>query len=375
MKIVLLARSLDFGGAERQLVLLARGLHERGHRVDVVVFYAGAKLEDELKRMGIPVHDLRKRGRWDTIGFLYRAYRLVRRLRPRVLHAYLIAPNLVSVLLKVLLPDLRIVWGVRASNMDLRHYDRFSRVTFRAGCLLSGIADRILVNSNAGLEYHRRHGYPSARMRVIPNGIDTDRFRPSGDARRHTRAEWGVGHNQRIIGLAARLDPMKDHDNFLEAARMLAGERGDVRFVCVGDGPPDYRRALRRAGEPLENVGKLRWEPARADMAQVLNGFDVATSSSRFGEGFSNAIGEAMACGVPCVVTDVGDSAKIVGPLGRVVPPSDPARLAAGWRETLDRHPGNPRQDVRERIVRRYSVRALVERTEAELIALGEAGG
>ena len=371
LKVVLLTRSLSAGGAERQLTLLAKGLAARGHQVTVVRFYAGGALENELANSAVAIRTLGKTGRWDTIRFLRRLVAILRAERPDVLHSYLVVSNLLTALLRPLLPATRLVWGVRASNVDLRYYDWLQRATFSLSCRASRFADKIIVNSTAGLLYHRDHGYPAEKMVVIPNGIDTNRFRPDSVVREKIRAEWGVEDDQVLIGLVARLDPMKDHGTFLEAASLLAKYRPHVRFVCVGDGPLSYARAIQARSERFGLSHLIIWAGARTDMPNMYNAFDISTSSSSFGEGFSNAIGEAMACGVPCVVTDVGDSAQIVGECGLIVPPRNAHAMTAAWESLLSSNVGARQamgQAARDRVLSLYSVERLIDRTESVLL-------
>ena len=362
LKILFLIRSLSIGGAERQLVILAKGLHQQGHEVSVAIFYAGGPLEKELHETGIPVFALHKSGRWNVLPFFMRLVRVVWKLKPRVIYGFLGTPNILSAFLKPIFPKIRMVWGVRASNMDLDRYDWLARAGYRLECWLSRFADLIICNSRAGLEYAAAHGFPRGKMTVIPNGIDTERFKPDAAARTRVREEWGIAENEILIGLVARLDPMKDHPTFLRAAAMLARERPDVRFVCVGDGPESYRAELHRLTIELGLDGKLILAGARRDMPAVFNALDIASSSS-YGEGFSNAIAEAMACGVPCVVTDVGDSALIVGETGGVVPPSRPDALCEGFRLMRGRLGPDLRDAVRASIVNRFTSDVLITDT------------
>jgi len=373
MRIAFLTRSLNYGGAERQLVTLARGLAARGHEVHVGVFYSGGPLAADLSDCPVRLHELGKRGRWDVAGFLWRTRRFLRRVEPEVLHGYLVAPNLVSLLLGRRRHGTRVVWGVRASDMDLDRYDWLARATFGLSRRLAGRADLIIANSEAGLRFHADRGYPGDRMVCIPNGIDTAHFRPDPESGRACRNEWDAGHGVRLIGHVGRLDPMKDHPTFLAAAARLARERGDVRFVCVGAGPPAYAAELQRKAQELGLASRLVWAGSRDDMPAVFNALDLFASSSCFGEGFPNVVAEAMACGVPCVVTDVGDSARVVGDLGTVVPPGDPDRLAAGWREQLDREPPFSAALLHRHIAQEFPVDALIERTESRLCGLREA--
>jgi glycosyltransferase involved in cell wall biosynthesis len=161
---------------------------------------------------------------------------------------------------------------------------------------------------------------------------------------------------------------MKDHPVFLEAAALLANKREDTRFVCVGDGPDDYRAQLQAQAKRLGLDKRLLWVAAPKDMPAVYNALDIHVSSS-CGEGLSNVICEAMACGVRCVVTDVGDSAWVVGDQGEVIPPKNPRALMEAIKSVLD----GKRYDsahIRKRVVSQLSVNSLVTATEDVLSAL-----
>ncbi len=370
MKIVFLIRSLDVGGAETQLVFLAKGLRAAGHAVVVAEFYAGGRLEQPLREAAVPLRALGKRGRWDVIGFLARLIAMVKAERPDVVHSYLVGPNVLMAILKPLFPRVKLVWGVRASNMELRRYDWLARITFSASCRLARFADLIIANSNAGKDYHVAQGYPAKRVAVIVNGIDVARFRPDIGARERVRREWGVATGQKLIGLVGRFDPMKDHPNFLRAAVAVARARANTRFVCVGDGDENYRRELRALALELGLADRMQWHGARDDMPAVYNALDILVSASSFGEGFSNAVAEAMACCIPCVVTDVGDSARIVAGTGAIVPPNDAEALANGCLVMLDRLAQAPGIAARERVASLFDADALVRNTIAALARL-----
>jgi glycosyltransferase involved in cell wall biosynthesis len=363
--ITLLIRSLECGGAERQLVELAKGLHNSGQKVSVLTFYPGGILEDDLHRAGIPVYSLDKRGRWDVLPFAIRLCRAVSRHDTQVLYAFLGISCIMSILVKLVRPRLRVVWGVRASNMDLGRYDWLARFSYKLECMLSRFADLIIVNSNAGKTYALANGFPEEKTIVIPNGIDTDRYRPDAVARDTLRAEWNITDKDTLIGLVARLDPMKDHPVFLRAAAKLAPALDNVRFVCVGDGPEPYRSELFDLAERLGLKQKIIWAGARKDMTAVYNAIDILVLSSRT-EGFPNVIAEAMACGTPCVATDVGDAAYVIGNSGLIVSPGDSDGLADGILgfinlQTIDRQ--NSSGNVRNRILDQFSAQSLTKNT------------
>jgi glycosyltransferase involved in cell wall biosynthesis len=338
-------------------------LRARGRRVHVATFYPDGELAPELAAAGVPLTSLDKRGRWDLASVSFRLVQLIRRERPQVLHPYLPDPNLLTAVLRPVLPRLRLVWGVRAAYMDLSNYDWVARASNWTAAVLSRRADAIIVNSHAGELYLRTRGYPADRLHVVPNGIDTAHFRYDSAGRDRVRAEWGVPRTAPLIGLVARIDPIKDHRTFLRGAAHLTARRSDVRFVCVGAGPTAYERDLREEASALGLDGRIRWAGGRTDMPAVYSALDVATSTSS-GEGFPNAVAEAMACGTPCVVTNVGDSAWIVGALGEVMPSGAPAAVAAGWERLLADDRRRVRTSQRERVIREFSVELLVTRTE-----------
>jgi glycosyltransferase involved in cell wall biosynthesis len=266
-----------------------------------------------------------------------------------------------------------VVWGLRASDLDFTKYAWPLGALFRLGAWLSPLADVLVVNSEAGRRFHAARGYATGRMVVIPNGIDTERFRPDAASGAAARAAWGVPEGASLVGLVARVDPMKGHEVFLRAAARLARELPRMWFACVGGGADADVARLRATAAELGIDDRVVWAGAVEDVRGAYAALEVATSASLFGEGFSNVVGEAMACGVPCVVTDVGDSAAIVGETGEVVAPGDIEGLVSAWRELLGQ-PAEERREIgrraRERIETEFSVERLVRRTEGALYRL-----
>lgn len=372
LRILFLIRSLGYGGAERQMVVLASGLRRRGHAVSVLTFYPGGELEPDLRAAGIRVRSLEKRGRWDVATFLARLHRAVREESPNVLHSYLVVPNIIAGATRPLFPGVRIVWGERASNMDLSHYDWLSRFSSRLAQMLSGVPDLLILNSRAGFEYAVTRGYPRRKMVVIPNGIDTDRFVPDVLAGQRVRDEWQVSRSERLIGLVGRLDPVKDHRTFLHAAAQLMQGRDDVRFVCVGDGDLRYAHQMQELAQGLGIAHRVSWVAARSDMPAVYNALDIACLSSA-SEGFPNVLAEAMSCGIPSVATDVGDSAWLLARPDLIAPAGDAPILAGRMRALLGFNAAEMAtvgREARERIVAHFSVESLVSTTERALATM-----
>lgn len=373
MRLLFLIRSLESGGAERQLVELVKRLDPAAFDIAVVTFYGHGALAGELA--GLPhvgIVNLGKRGRWDTLRFGHRLWRAARRFNPDVIHGYMPGANELSAVLGAALGR-RVVWGVRASNVDLSRYDWTAPALFRAGAWLSRAADLIIVNSEAGRTHHAAHGYAASRMIVIPNGIDVDRFQRDDPAGAAQRRAWRVASGDRVIGIVGRIDPMKDHATFLRAARRLAGVRADVRFAVVGDGSAERVAAVRDLARDTGVFDRVIWMDDAPNMTSVYNALDIVTSASAFGEGFSNVIGEAMACERLPVATAVGDAPRIIGDAGIVVAARDDAALSNAWLALLGKSDEERRtigQRARSRIVASYSAAMLARRTERALLRL-----
>ncbi|MEH1954842.1 glycosyltransferase [Nostoc sp.] len=372
-KIVFLIRDLNYGGAERQLVTLVKALDKQCFDITVLCFYPSGSLslDKDLKDSGIPIICLDKQGRWHLFGFFWRLVQHLQRIHPDVLHGYVGIPNLLTIFLKPFFPSTSMVWGIRSSNVNPDFDDWLGRLLFQLECSLSHLADLIIVNSYAGRAYYLTNGFPANKMTVIPNGIDIELFKPDQGARIKVRNLWGISEDTILLGLVGRLDIRKDHPTFLRAAALLSEERRDVRFVCVGSGSENYARELYELADKLGISNRVIWVQARADMSAIYNTLDIVVSSS-YTEGFPNVIGEAMACGIPCVVTDVGDSAWIVGDIDVVVPPKNPEALKNALKRLIETIgiDGCDRTQIRQRIIDHFSVLQLVFKTEAALLCL-----
>jgi glycosyltransferase involved in cell wall biosynthesis len=364
VKVFFLTGSLEIGGAQQQLVTLARGLARRGHIVGVILFYPGGSLADGLESHGVTLYDIGKRSRWDLLGPFVRLVRLLRAEDPDLLYAFMGSANVAAALAGLFVRGVKIVFGVRCSNMDWSKYDVMSRVVTSLQAWLSPLAHFFIVNSKAGLIATRASGI-SIPGSVIANGIDTSRFRPDAVARAEWRRRLNVNDTTLLIGMLARRDPMKDHEGFLSAAKMITTVRSDVAFILAGPGVDRSDQILSQladeVGAPVYLLG------ACAQPERLLAAWDVSVLASRFGEGFPNVVGEAMACGLPCVVTDVGDSGLILGATGRLVPRGDPKELAEAILDTLA--DADARRDMgiaaRRRIEDKFALSVVITKYDA----------
>ncbi len=369
-KIVFLTRSMSSGGAERQICVLAAALAQRGYGVSIVTFYAPHAHDVAPKR--VRVVSLDKRSRWDVVGFGLRLLRILRAERPDLLHPYLPACNCIAALLRPLLPPTRLVFALRATRLELERYGWLERSVRTLERWLAPFAELLIANAEAVRQDALAAGYPT-RIVVVSNGIDVGMFQPLPEARRALRTEWNIAEHHVVIGVVGRLDPMKDHESFLAAFAEIAARRDDVWAVIVGSDAAGRGAELRARAAALGISNRVLWFGERSDIAAVYNAIDLLCLPSAFGEGFPNVIGEAMACGIPCVATDVGAAAEILGNTGRLVAPCDPPALASALRElveltAVERH--RLGQSARTRILSEFSVDRLAEATTAVLAPL-----
>lgn len=333
-RVTFVIRDLGHGGAQRQLTALACALATRpGWEISVVHFYPGV-FEEELRRAGVKTLCVGKRHRWDLAGFAFRLVRALRATRPDVVHGYLNEGNLMALLLRPLCRWPRVVWGLRDSRTDAHLWGALGRLSFWLNCKLARFAHLIIANSQAGRDYYTAQGYPAARIEVVPNGIDTQRFQPPP-----APPSSATTTDAFTFGIIGRLNPMKGHDVLLEAFAQVRQTHPGARLLIVGagaDSTTDPWVAARRAQATSLGLGShITWLPAQEEMPAVYARLDCLVSASGFGEGFSNVIGEAMACGLPCVATEVGDAALLVRDPRLLCPPQDPAALAERMRRVL----------------------------------------
>jgi len=329
------------GGAESMLARLVGALDASRFDNRVLSLRSVGPIGEQIRRSGIPVRAL---GLQTRPTALWNGLAEVRRFHPDIIQTWLYHADLFGLLGRLAAPSSRLLWNVRCSNMDSERY----RWLTRLAAVLSAVPNGIVVNSEVGRGVHERLGYRPRQWHLIPNGIDAEIFRPDAADRQAVRRELGIGPDELLIGLPARVDPMKDHATFQAAAAAMP----EARYILLGRGTERLPNGL---GE-------------RADMPRLLRGLDIATLSSAFGEGFPNVLAEAMASGVPCVATDVGDAATIIGETGIVVPPRDPVALRGAWRDLAQLGRDGRIQlgrRARERVESRYSLATIVGRYEA----------
>lgn len=363
---------LSIGGAETMLLKLLSAASGNMEHVVVSLGDEGA-IGPRIAALGIPVHCLRLQRNAPNPFRVLSMLSLAGRIDPQLIQGWMYHGNLMASMaasaLRKSAPGKTppVLWNIRQTVYDLRNERWLTARFIRLGARLSARPAAIIYNSQTSAAQHEGLGYRAEKRVIIPNGFDCQVLRPDEAARKTVRAELGVSDDIVLVGLVARYHPMKDHAGFLQAAGVLAQSHPQAKFVLAGTGvslkQPELAAAVRQNG--LQDRVMLLGE--RSDIPRLNNAFDIACSASAWGEGFSNSIGEAMACGVPCAVTDVGDSAYLVGDSGLVAPQREPNALANAIARLIDLGWTGRQQlgvKARKRIETEFSLSAIVQRYE-----------
>jgi glycosyltransferase involved in cell wall biosynthesis len=317
----------------------------------------------EFEAAGIPVVTLGMRHGIPDPRHIWKLMRIVKSERPAVIQGWMYHANLIGGLAAKASGSIPMAWGIHHTNLSPAYIKRPTLMIAKACVPLSKrLPGAIVCVAEASRAVHTELGYATDRMMVIPNGFDVDRFKPDPAARLRIRQELGLAPDVKLAGLLARFNPQKDHRNFVEAAKRVAAADPGVHFVLCGWDVSWENAQLSSWVEATGIRDRFHLLGRRSDSAAINASLDVSCLSSESGEAFPMVIGEAMASGVPCAVTDIGDSARIVGDLGRVAPPRDPAALAEGMLELLSLSAGERERIAlacRQRIVDNFSLDAV----------------
>ncbi|ALA60764.1 glycosyltransferase family 4 protein [Nitrospira moscoviensis] len=335
ISVLCLITTLNTGGAEMMLYRLLSQLDRTRFMPHVVSLLAHGPVSDKIRSLGIPVRSLGMRQGVPNPAALFRLVRWLRADRPDVMQTWMYHADLLGALAARFAGRTPISWGIHHSDLGAEANRRRTLLTVRACAPISRwLPAKIVCCSEASRRVHAAIGYAAGKMVVIPNGIDPHLFHPNPHARAAVRSQLGLPADAPVIGLVGRFHPYKDHHNFCRAAQVLHRSRPDVWFVLCGSGVTWDNAQLVHWIDSAGVRDRCRLLGMRDDLPDLNTVFDIASLSS-MAEAFPNVVLEAMACGVPCVVTDVGDAAHMVGDTGTVVPRRDPQALAQAWSAML----------------------------------------
>ena len=350
------------GGAENFLSTLMGTIQRPGWKHIIVTPDVGpfAERAEHLRSLGCEVIDLGE-PQLMSASLWWKTMRVMSKHRPDIVQTWMHHADLIGGLAAKAAGVKHLVWGIRASEVHRNPKDsRLKTKLFHTALRwASGLApSAIITNSTQAKEAHVKFGYSAENWCHIPNGVCSERFRPSSEPRKVLRQKLGVHESSQIIGFTGRFHEVKDLVTFFRAAQLLQGQRSDVHFLLVGGSQEDLYPAARAAFQALPRPADVHFLPFGSAPESTYPAMDVFTLCSR-SEAFPNVVLEAMACGLPAVTTDAGDCAAMLGDLGIVVPCKDPQRLSEGWEKMLSMSPVGKRQlsaACREHVRETYSM-------------------
>jgi glycosyltransferase involved in cell wall biosynthesis len=324
MIVLHIITAINVGGAETMLCKYLENKNSEGTKHVVLSLMKPGPKAAGIKALGIPVYTLGMKRWFPGPVEALRLVRLVNIIRPDVLHGWMYHGNLAASFAHFASAfNVPLVWNVRHSLADPKRESWRTRILLKVSAAISRRPSAIIYNSAAAAIQHRDAGYAPEKAVVLPNGFDFDLFRPNGEARKRLNLEYGIDPGAILVGKIARLHPMKDHAMLVEAVALARAQGHDLHLLMMGEGlakPPDD---LQQQIDRLLPANRITLIGGRSDVADLLPGLDILALSSAWGEGFPNVIGESLACQVPVVATDVGDSAAIVADSGIIALPGD----------------------------------------------------
>jgi len=366
LRVSIVITGLSTGGAEMMLLKLLERIDRSRFSLRVFSLTTLGEIGPRIQALGIPVEAMGMNRHAPSPLAVAALARRLRETKTDLVHTWMYHADLLGSIAARLAGVRTIAWCIHNTNLDRDKSKRATRLVARLNATVSRwLPTGILCCADAARDVHVRRGYSGDKMEVIPNGFDLSRFRPDSEARHAVRNELNLAVDTPLVGVVGRHDPQKNHAGFLAAAGLLLRSRPGVHFVLVGTGIDAGNGELVAAAHRAGVFDVCHWLGQRDDIPRLMASLDVLASSS-FSEAFPNVLGEAMACGIPCAVTDVGDSATIVGDTGRIVRSGDMPALAVAFDELLALDPeqraaigGRARLRVEEhfeigQVVRRY---------------------
>jgi len=368
IRITHIITGLSVGGAEKVLLRLLRNMDRNGFENNVISLTDLGPLAKPLIEAGIHVTAMNFLKGSANLGPIANLASELRSRKPDLVQTWMYHADLIGSMASRLSTRAPVLWNLRQSTLDEFHSKK-STITTAVACarLSSTLPNTIVCGSEAARLVHTDLGYDATKMVLIHNGFDTELFKPSLEQRTAFRVQHNIPEEAVLIGNSSRYDPQKDHRTFLQAAARVVETTSNTQFVLCGDNITPENQELMSLIKDLDLTKYVHVLGPLPDISSFYSAIDILALSSAYGEGAPNVLGEAMSCEVPCVATDVGDSAYIIGDTGLTVPPNNPEAFANALL-TLSRISKIKRvqkgQSARLRIQTEFPLQTMVQRYE-----------
>ena len=332
LRVLHIINGLGQGGAEMMMYKLLKSLDQDKYENYVFSLLDSGPMRGMIESLGVSVVDLNLGGGIKQgIKGVIKLRREVKKISPSIIQGWMYYGNIAAILARYfLLKTTPVLWNIRHAVYEIKHEKMVVRGVIRLGAWLSRKPECIIYNSYVSAGLHGDIGYLKNKSIVIPNGFDTDSFSPDSESRERVRGKLGVGQQAVLVGMVARFHPVKGYDVFLNAISILLKKYPKICVLMVGLNVDSNNSVLMKFIHDLGLEDSVNLLGLRSDIANIMASLDIFVLSSIWSEAFPNVVGEAMACGVPCVATDLGDTADIIGKTGFVVTPNNIEALAAG---------------------------------------------
>jgi glycosyltransferase involved in cell wall biosynthesis len=343
--------------------LLAKEMVKRDLHVEIATFYDDNTLSNVLEKYGVNVISLSKKSRWDMLSPLLELVKLLNRQKNLLLFSFMTSANIVAILLKLLIPKQKVIIGIRASNMSAGNYDTFTRLTVWVETQVMRFANAVIFNSHSAKDLYQS-SVKNSKAFVIHNAVDSEKFQLPVKQSTALREKFSIADDTKIIGVVARVDPMKGYSNLFLATFHLLKYRKDFVVLCVASGSESEKSSLKQKCEMTGVSDHFIFLDPTDKLEFFYPQLDLLALTSSFGEGLPNVLIEAMACGTKCVATDVGDVNKIIFDKTAIVAPDNPIMLAHAMNKHLDKPlDKNDKRRLRKHMTQKFSLEKMVTST------------
>jgi glycosyltransferase involved in cell wall biosynthesis len=364
IKVLHIITSLDADGAQHMLLKLCQNISAEKFDFKVINLRQATTFGAKFEELGVRVENIGMRRMFPSFSALRRIAAIIREYNPDLIQGWMYHGNLAATAGRCLAGyHGPLLWNIRKAT-EVGEFRPMTRLTIKLGAWMSSSIAKIIYCGRFIAESHYQLGYSTKNAVIIPNGFDTDRFAPSDDSRKLVREKLRMPQNAIIVGMTARYHPHKDHPNFIRAAALVRKEFPDTYFILAGRGLDKSNAVVRGLVEELGLNDQLFLLGEHCSVETLIPAFDVYCLSSS-AEGFPNSLGEAMSCAVPCVSTDAGASAEVLGSSGVVVPVRDSEKLASAVTRLLRQSPEDRSaigKGARTRVIEQFSLSSVAER-------------
>jgi glycosyltransferase involved in cell wall biosynthesis len=379
LKIIHIITGLSTGGAEMMLYKLLSVTDRNIFNPIVISLTDCGPIGSLIKALEVPVYNIEISKNLLLPIRLCRFIKLVSKLQPNLIQGWMYHANLATLLASWFIPyKIPVLWNIRHTPCELKDEKKLTAFLIRLSTFFSSRPTKIIYNSHVSAYQHKLLGFSDKHQEVIPNGFDCNYFKPSEDARLKLRNYLGFNHKTFLIGLIARYHPMKGHMTFIRAAGRLVAQYPDVHFILAGRGIDETNSILTKIIQEVNIMRNIHLLGECSNMSEIIATLDISTNTSAWGESFPNVVGESMACGIPCVVTDIGDSAWIVGDTGIVIQIKNIDELVKAWIKLIKIGSEGRKKlgkKARERIMNNFSLSKIIndyEETYREILNINK---